>query len=95
MEWTARNMVFGETEGRIVGALEARSVCGGDRPCARQAEQERCLPILAQDGGIARLARRRAAGALRLEERQEISRGIAAARSIRRIARDLDGRHRR
>ena len=35
------------------------------------------------------LARRRAAGAQRLEEREEISRGIAAGRSIRRIARDL------
>jgi len=44
---------------------------------------------LAHDGGIVPLPRRRAAGALRLEEREEISRGIAAGRSIRRIARDL------
>ena len=45
--------------------------------------------ILAHDGGIVPMPRRRAAGALRLEEREEISRGIAAGRSIRRIARDL------
>ena len=45
--------------------------------------------ILAHDGGIAPLPCRRAAGALRLEEREEISRGIVAGRSIRRIAREL------
>src|SRR3974377_158222 len=42
--------------------------------------------ILAVNGGIAPEPRRRAAGALRLEEREEISRGIAAGRSMRRIA---------
>jgi IS30 family transposase len=45
--------------------------------------------ILALNGGIAPEPRRRAAGALRLEEREEISRGIAAGRSIRRIAQGL------
>jgi IS30 family transposase len=46
--------------------------------------------ILALNGGIApEPPRRRAAGALRLEEREEISRGIAAARSTRRIAQGL------
>ena len=45
--------------------------------------------ILAVNGGIAPEPRRRAAGALRLEEREEISRGIAAGRSIRRIAQGL------
>src|SRR6516162_1454767 len=40
-------------------------------------------------GGIAPEPRRRAAGALRLEEREEISRGIAAGRSMRRIAQGL------
>ena len=45
--------------------------------------------ILALDGGIAPIPRRRASGALRLEEREEISRGIAAGQSIRRIARGL------
>ena len=45
--------------------------------------------ILALNGGIAPAPRRRAVAALRLEEREEISRGIAAGRSIRRIARGL------
>lgn len=42
--------------------------------------------ILALNGGISPRERRRAAVALRPEEREEISRGIAAGRSIRRIA---------
>jgi IS30 family transposase len=45
--------------------------------------------ILALNGGIAPAPRRRALVALRLEEREEISRGIAAGRSTRRIARGL------
>src|SRR5690348_13206614 len=45
--------------------------------------------ILAADGGVAPRPRRRAASALRLEEREEISRGIAAGESIRRIAKRL------
>jgi IS30 family transposase len=45
--------------------------------------------VLALNGGIAPARRRRAAVALRLEEREEISRGIAAGRSIRRIAQGL------
>ena len=46
--------------------------------------------VLAVNGGIAPAPRRRAALALRLEEREEISRGIAAGRSIRAIAAELD-----
>ena len=45
--------------------------------------------VLALNGGIAPLPRRRAARALRLAEREEISRGIAAGRSIRQIAQGL------
>jgi hypothetical protein len=45
--------------------------------------------ILAVNGGIAPAPRRRAPVALRLEEREEISRGISAGRLIRRIAQDL------
>ena len=40
-------------------------------------------------GGFAPLARRRRAGSLRLSEREEISRGVAAGQSIRQIARRL------
>ena len=42
--------------------------------------------VLALNGGITPAARQRAQVALALEEREEISRGIAAGRSIRRIA---------
>ena len=45
--------------------------------------------IVTLHGGIAPAPRRRAVAALRLEEREEISRGIAAGRSVRRIARGL------
>jgi IS30 family transposase len=42
--------------------------------------------VLALNGGIVPTPRRRAAGALRLEEREEISRGLAAGQSLRQIA---------
>jgi hypothetical protein len=45
--------------------------------------------VLALNGGIAPAPRRRAAVALKLEEREEISRSIAAGWSIRRVAQDL------
>src|SRR5688572_1902182 len=45
--------------------------------------------IVALHGGIAPAPRRRSVTALRLEEREEISRGIAAGRSIRGIAQGL------
>jgi hypothetical protein len=35
--------VYGEAEGPVMEALEARSMCGGHRPSAWQAEQERRL----------------------------------------------------
>src|SRR3984885_2085317 len=60
----------------ISRALERRNKCGIHR-------------IVAVHGGIAQVPRRRAVAALRLEEREEISRGVAAGRSVRRIARGL------
>jgi len=66
----------GQCVADIARALERRNKSGVYR-------------ILALNGGIAPEPRRRAAGALRLEEREEISRGIAAGRSIRRIAQGL------
>ena len=47
------------------------------------------LRIVTLHGGIAPARRRRALAALRLEEREEISRGIAAGQSIRQIAHGL------
>ena len=47
------------------------------------------LRVLRRDGGFAPRTRRRAARALRIEEREEISRGLASGLSIRELARRL------
>jgi hypothetical protein len=57
----------GQCVADIARALERRNKSGVYR-------------VLALNGGIAPAPRRRASGALRLEEREEISRGIAACR---------------
>jgi transposase, IS30 family len=66
----------GQSISSISRALERRNKTGVQR-------------IVSLHGGIAPPARRRAALALGLEEREEISRGIAAGRSVRAIARSL------
>jgi hypothetical protein len=66
----------GQCVADIARALERRNKSGVYR-------------VLALNGGIAPAPRRRAPVALRLEEREEISRGIAAGRPIRRIAQGL------
>ena len=63
----------GQCVAGIARALERRNKSGVYR-------------VLARNGGIAPAPRRRAAAALGLEEREEISRGIAAGYSIRHIA---------
>ena len=45
--------------------------------------------ILALNGGIVPTPRRRGLVALRLNEREEISRGLAAGQSLRQIAREI------
>ena len=66
----------GQSAAAISRALERRNKTGVER-------------IVVLHGGIAPAPRRRALAALRLEEREEISRGIAASWSIRRIAQGL------
>jgi len=66
----------GQCVADIARALERRNKSGVYR-------------VLALNGGIAPQPRRRAARALRLAEREEISRGIAAGWSIRQIAQNL------
>ena len=66
----------GQSAAAISRALERRNKTGVER-------------IVVLHGGIAPAPRRRALAALRLEEREEISRGIAASRSIRQIAQGL------
>ena len=66
----------GQSAAAISRALERRNKTGVER-------------IVVLHGGIAPTPRRRALAALRLEGREEISRGIAASRSIRQIAEGL------
>src|SRR5512141_1322318 len=66
----------GQCVADIARALERRNKSGVYR-------------VVALTGGIAPAPRRRVSVALRLEEREEISRGIAAGRSLRRIAQGL------
>ena len=70
----------GQSAAAISRALERRNKTGVER-------------IVVLHGGIAPAPRRRALAALRLEEREEISRGIAAGRSGG-SPRASDGRHR-
>ena len=66
----------GQSAAAISRALERRNKTG-------------VLAIVVRHGGIAPTPRRRALAALRLEEREEISRGIAVGRSRRQIAQGL------
>ena len=66
----------GQSAAAISRALERKNKTGVER-------------IVVLHGGIVPVPRRRALGALRLEEREEISRGIAVGRSIRQIAQGL------
>jgi IS30 family transposase len=66
----------GQSAAAISRALERRNKTGVER-------------IVVLHGGIAPTPRRRTRVALRLEEREEISRGIAVGRSIRQIAQGL------
>src|SRR6201987_4210526 len=66
----------GQRAAAISRALERRNKTGVER-------------IVVVHGGIAPAPRRRALAALKLEEREEISRGIAVGRPIRQIAQRL------
>ena len=86
----ARDMVYAEAEGRALGERWRSGQCVAD--IARALERRNksgVYRLLAVNGGIAPVPRRRAAVALRLAEREEISRGSAAGWSIRRIAQAL------
>src|SRR5229473_8329944 len=63
--------------------------CASDIARALERTKGAIHHVLAFNGGIAPVARRRCPVTLVLDEREEISRGIAAGRSIRRIAAGL------
>lgn len=89
MEWTARIRFAALEKAELWERWKSgQSVADIARALGRR-NKSGVYRILAQDGGIAPPARRRAAKALRLEEREEISRGLAAGRSIRWMARAL------
>jgi transposase, IS30 family len=83
------DIVYVAAEGRSVGALEERSERSGYLTGVGKEEQTGVDRIVVLHGGIAPASRRRAVAALRLAEREEISRGIAVGRSLRQIAHDL------
>jgi len=63
--------------------------CASDIARALERTKGAIHHVLAATGGIAPVARRRGPVALKLDEREEISRGVAAGRSIRCIAASL------
>jgi IS30 family transposase len=89
MEWTARTWFSARQKAELWERWKSGQCVADIARALGRRNKSGVYRVLAHDGGIAPLARRRAAGALRLEEREEISRGIAAGRPIRRIARDL------
>ena len=83
------DLVHGSAEGRAVGAMEERAKCWAISRALERKNKTGVERIVVLDGGIVPAPRRRALAALRLEEREEISRGIAVGRSIRQIAQGL------
>lgn len=89
MEWTARVRFTADQKAELWERWKGGQCVADIARALGRRNKSGVYRILAHDGGIAHLARQRAVGALRLEEREEISRGIATGRSIRQIARDL------
>ena len=89
MEWTARVRFTAHQKAELWERWKNGQCVADIARALGRRNKSGVYRILARDGGIVPLPRRRAVGALRLEEREEISRGIATSRSIRRIARDL------
>jgi IS30 family transposase len=89
MEWTARIWFTARQKAELWERWKSGQCVADIARALGRRNKSGVYRILALDGGIAPIPRQRAAAALRLEEREEISRGIAAGWSIRRIARDL------
>jgi transposase, IS30 family len=88
-------MGYGLTEGVKDGIWELRAQGLSEAEIGRRLGSPRATVsrYLARVGGIRPRPRRRAARCLSLEEREEISRGIAGGRSAREIARTLGRSH--
>ena len=84
MEWTARTRFTARQKAELWERWKSGQCVADIARALGQAEQERCLPDTGSRWRHCTDYRAgRAAAALRLEEREEISRGIAAGRSIR------------
>ena len=79
---------YGGTEVRALATVEGRAVDVRDRTCAWAAFVVD-FSVASSYGGFVPAIRRRALIALTLAEREDISRGIAAGRSVRQIAGQL------
>jgi len=89
MDWTARIRFTGRQKAELWERWRSGQCVADIARALGRRNKSGVYRVLALDGGIAPIPRRRAAAALRLEEREEISRGIAVGRSIRCIAHDL------
>jgi IS30 family transposase len=89
MEWTARTRFTAPQKAELWERWESGQCVADIARALGRRNKSGVYRILALDGGIAPIPRRRAMAALKLEEREEISRSLVAGRSIRRIARDL------
>jgi len=83
-----RSTLTYEQEREIWGRWK-RGECTADIARALAVSREPVRLVLVSAGGIAPPARRRRAGCLSFEERETISRGLAARQSLRQIARGL------
>jgi IS30 family transposase len=85
----ARRTTLSYEQHRDVWARWSRGECMADIARALAVSREPVRHVLVSAGGIAPPARRRSACCLSFEERETISRGLAAGQSMREIARSL------
>ena len=90
---TSRILFTAKQKDELWRALEERTKCVSHLPGAGKEEQDRrpADTWLSMEGSLRRRVAELSA-ALKLEEREEISRGIAAGRSVRRMAHEVPGR---
>ena len=89
-EAAASYLLFISPEGRDLGSLAGwREFNEFDRTTFRSRKSSSVFSVISPTGGIRPAARRRAARALSLGEREEISRGLSTGGSLRGIARLL------
>jgi len=89
MEWTARIRFTSDQRAELWERWKNGQCVADIARALGRRNKSGVYRLLAVNGGIAPTMRRRAPLALRLDEREEISRGLAAGRSLRQIANGL------